>query len=476
MTARSRHGTSDFAAAPIRRSRYPCRALSYVFGTFELDVAAWELRERGQVLPVQPKVLGVLHYLLRHRDRVVSQQELLEAVWAGVSVSSNSVAQAVASIRRLLHEGSDEFVRTVQTRGYRFVASVERSPEDSAPASEREQHPFVGRTAVLEQLWRRLERARSSGDIVLVTGEAGIGKSRTVAELVRRVEDRNQRVLRTRCHEGDGRELAPWRQLLCDDLGHESEPFRLFERVRSWLRERAHGQPPLLVVIEDLNWADTASLLLLKFLAPDIAELELLLVATYRSSPIEPALARVLGAMTRDDPSRRIELEALDLDACKELARRQLGAAIEDELAQHLWRKAAGNPLFFTQLLHVLELNQGRDAAAVLTSALLAPETVRAAISAHLEPLSAPCRDTLRAAAVLGDSFRLEVLAKTLNLAGPALLERLEEASRAGVIKNAAPPDDFRFRQSVLRDVLYRELALTERARLQRALAALGSE
>ena len=99
----------------------------------------------------------------------------------------------------------------------------------------------------------------------------------------------------------------------------DADPLRAFETVRSWLQSSARRRPPLLVVLEDLNWADAPSLLLLKFLARHIRTMPVLILATYRDAPIAPALARVLGAICREDPERRIELDRLDLAATSSL-------------------------------------------------------------------------------------------------------------------------------------------------------------
>ena len=159
--------------------------MSYVFGDFEVDAASLELREGGAIVPVQPKALAVLVYLVRSRDRVVSQKELLDAVWSGVNVSPNSLAQAIGSIRRQLHDSGEEIIRTVHSRGYRFVAAVEQR-HDIPPTRDALDAPFVGRAESSKHLRTRLDEARDGrGDILLVAGPPGIGKTRVADELAR---------------------------------------------------------------------------------------------------------------------------------------------------------------------------------------------------------------------------------------------------------------------------------------------------
>jgi DNA-binding winged helix-turn-helix (wHTH) protein/predicted ATPase len=454
--------------------------VSYSFGDFEVDAGALELREKGVAIQVKPKVLGVLVYLLRNRDRVVSHQELLDAVWSGVNVSPNSLAQAIAAIRRHLRDGGDEIIRTVHSRGYRFVAAVEQRRDISVDQDGAQQSGFVGRAEVMGRLLARLEAARASrGGICLITGPPGIGKTRVIGELARIAEARGLTVHRARCYEdGEIRALSLWRDLvgssvdpsLLSELKPEADPFRAFERLRAWAQRQARSRPPLVLALDDLNWADAPSLLALKFLVRDIESTPLLIVAAYRDAPIAPELARVLGSVCRVDPTRRIELEALDLAATSDLAREIAGAGLSHELVEHLWHKTDGNPLFLTQMLHVVAMEEIQGPVSRLTSTLLGPETVREAIAAHLEALSPACRDMLSVAAVVGLRFDLDLLAPTMGAPTVALMERLDEACRARIIAPVASSNrTFEFLHRVVRDVLYRKLGLLDRMRWHRA-------
>jgi DNA-binding winged helix-turn-helix (wHTH) protein len=102
-----------------------------VFGIHELDEDRWELRRGGLPVPVQPMVLRLLLYLARHRGRVVTRRELLDALWPGTTVTESSVLRAVSLARRALGEraGSGSTIRTYHRRGYRFCAEVRQSFE-----------------------------------------------------------------------------------------------------------------------------------------------------------------------------------------------------------------------------------------------------------------------------------------------------------------------------------------------------------
>jgi predicted ATPase len=230
-------------------------------------------------------------------------------------------------------------------------------------------------------------------------------------------------------------------------------------------------------VLEDLNWADAPSLLLLKFLARGVRTLPVLILATYRDAPIAPELARILGAICREDPKRRIELDRLDLAATSELAKALAGSGVSHDLIEHLWQKSEGNPLFLTQMLHVVAMEEIHAPVSRLTSTLLGPETVREAIAAHLEPLSAGCRDMLTVAAVLGLTFRLDLLARTMRIDPSSLIDLLDEACKAHIVGPlTSATHAFQFQHGVVRDVLYRRLGLAERTRWHRAAGGAIAE
>jgi DNA-binding winged helix-turn-helix (wHTH) protein len=108
------------------------------FDHFELDEQLYELRAAGKRVPVQPKALDLLTYLVRHRDRAVAKSELLEALWPEVDVGETALTQAILSVRKALGDDGDHqrFVATVRGRGYRFVARVEEHPDSSTPPAD----------------------------------------------------------------------------------------------------------------------------------------------------------------------------------------------------------------------------------------------------------------------------------------------------------------------------------------------------
>jgi DNA-binding winged helix-turn-helix (wHTH) protein len=202
------------------------------FQDFELDELRFELRRGGELVHVQPKVLRLLFYLARHRQRSVSTQELLDALWPGERVTVASIKRAVGGARRALGESAESQVsiRTVRSHGYQFVRDLtaSRHSEPVLPplSAAQPNGGFVGRQRVLAELEQRLARARAGvGQLVLVSGEPGIGKSRLLQELRQRAAESGAHAWLARCtHDEGAPALWPFLQLLraaMSELGPE---------------------------------------------------------------------------------------------------------------------------------------------------------------------------------------------------------------------------------------------------------------
>jgi predicted ATPase len=254
----------------------------------------------------------------------------------------------------------------------------------------------------------------------------------------------------------------------------EQRRFVAFDRVVELLR-RAASHQPLVIAIDDLQHADTASLLLLKFLAGSISKEPIALVATYREviAKTQPVLSRTLGALTREDPTRQMTLDPLSRADIAALAASVLDRKPDDTLVDRLVDKSGGNPWLASQMLLALGRERGTPSSPHgSTSALLSTNEIKEAIGLHLDVLSDAAREVLRSSAVLGIDFKLAHLAATLAVDPMSLLDRIEEALGARVLaKNSS--GTYRFVHILVRDVLYRTLSLAERTDLhERAGAA----
>ncbi len=217
--------------------------MRFRFGPFELDDQCFELRREGRVLELEPKVFDLLVYLLRHRDRVVSKDELIGELWEHRAVSESVLTRCISLARRALDDAGEkqQIIQTHYGRGYRFIAPVSeagwaasaketRSETAAAPAhavesleagtnaaskAQRASHgPFVGRERELAALAEHLQSLHGGyGGFLLLLGEAGIGKSRLLEEFASRAREQNDEVHFGRCDEDEGAPpYWPWIQ------------------------------------------------------------------------------------------------------------------------------------------------------------------------------------------------------------------------------------------------------------------------
>ena len=494
----------------------------HVFADCELDEARFELRRHGSVVRVEPKTFDVLAYLVRSADRVVSKDELLEAVWPGQSVSESVLPKCVAAARRAVGDTRTRpaVIQTVHGRGYRFVAPVQSrtaaATAKGAAGAVQSVAPFVGHAHAMERLHHALESALAGhGRVVLLVGEPGIGKTRTAEELAAEARRRGALALVGRAYEGEGAPAFwPWVQILracaaqrpapragprdtdareLAELMHvldgragagsgtsaadaEHARFRLFDSVAAAL-ERLAQRDALVLVVDDLHWADEASLRLLGFLARDIGEARVLIVATYRDVELRRGhpLGDLLGTLAREPLCERVPLRGFGRADTERLIAGVAGTPPPEDVAGAVHDMTEGNPFFIQEVVRLLVGARGFTAEAGAPLPLALPQSVRDAIGRRLDALSAGCNTLLRVAAVLGREFGAPLLGRVAELADGEVLEHLAEAVRARVLDETGPiPGRYSFHHSLIRQTLYEELSTPERVRLHaRAGAAI---
>ncbi|HEU4430771.1 MAG TPA: AAA family ATPase, partial [Myxococcota bacterium] len=483
----------------------------HAFEDCELDLRLYQLRRRGRPVKLEPKVFDVLAHLIAHRDRVVTKLELLDALWPGETVSDSVLPRAIAAARRAVGDdrGSARVLATVHGRGYRFVAALRagtgeaeaHSPVEDAPAFAS---PFVGRESILAKLEAALAFASAGrACIALLAGEPGIGKTRTTEEIAARARANGALTAFGRCHEGEGAPAFwPWRQLLralaerCDrapleaamgaDAGElallapelgvasgvaiegEQARFRLFDALAGFVRRLAQERT-LVLVLDDLHWADEASLRAFGFLASELREGRVLMIGTYRDVEVrrEHPLRELLGALARLPSCERLALRGLERPALNALVSAVAGRPASEELGRAVLEMTEGNPFFAVELARLL-----RDSPDASLSTLALPQNVRDAIGRRLDALSPAAVQALRAAAVLGRSFDAGLLSRLTETAPDALLDAIDEAQSAGVLSEGAERvGSFSFTHALVRQTLLEELRAPERVRLHRRAA-----
>jgi DNA-binding winged helix-turn-helix (wHTH) protein/tetratricopeptide (TPR) repeat protein len=498
--------------------------MTFHFGPFELDEERGELRRDGVAVEVQPKPLALLAILIRARGRLVSPDELFEALWPGVVVTPGSLTRAVSLARRAIgdtHRG--EVIRSVARRGYRFASDVvERSapatPVGPAPGSapRGDVPPFVGREDALARLREAWARAAAGhGGLVLVQGLAGVGKSRLVEVFAAEVGGAGGLVFVGRAQDGEG-VPAFWlwaqvlRRLAEHELGEEAlaelrgVPAELAElvpeldcdpgRPRAGAAAGEHGRfllfeamtrtlacvarrSPLLLVLEDLQWAGGASLRVLEHLSFQVDEHPLLVVATLREEPRDRAhpLEVVVPRLRQQSSFEEVPLRGFSRREVASLLERQIGHPAPPDLTSELFSRTEGVPLFLREALRLLSERGDLDhPERVRRWAITLPAHALDLIRRPLARLPAPTAALVGAAAVLGRDFRLSLAAAVAGIDRDEALDRIDEATRSGVVEPGDTPGSWRFAHALFREAAQQALPAGPRARLhQRAAAEL---
>jgi DNA-binding winged helix-turn-helix (wHTH) protein/tetratricopeptide (TPR) repeat protein len=498
----------------------------YAFESFELDEESFELRRAGEVVKLEPKVFDVLRHLVASKHRVVTKTELLDTLWPGEHVTESAVPRAVAAVRKALGDDRtrQSLIRTVHGRGYQFVAPVAAGggrgrAAEAAPSEARDAAAsvFVGREAALGKLEAALGDAVSGrGRMLLMFGEPGIGKTRTAEELCELARARGCEVVQGRCHEAEGAPAFwPWVQVLralteeipdhdlADDLGRDADAlahlvpelaerldalppplptgagearFRLFDGVAGYLRRRS-AQKPLVILIDDLHWADEPTSLLLRFLARDAAESALLVIASYREVELRRAspLGAILAEISRQPHAERLALRGLDRTAVARFLEAAAGGAPDIALVDAVAEITEGNPFFLWETVRLLRAEGTlEDAATRHAWNASLPQGLRDVVGRRLDRLSEPCNRLLTLASVIGPEFAVSVLGRFAGLEAQDLLELLHEAVRARVIvESPEAPGRYAFSHALIRQTIYEELPTPVRVRLHRQLGEI---
>ena len=448
----------------------------------------------------------------------------LVAVATGGQILATALVRAAAGGRSgatfadlgaLELRGLPEPVATCEVRWARLP-----TPELPLPSLLRHQgRIFVGREEEMRHLTRCWEEA-SGGALrtVLIAGEPGVGKTRLAAEIASRAHSRGATVLGGRCDEDMGVPYQPFvealRHLLDTAPGDrlarllgrhggelarlvpevggllpgvseplrsdpDTERFRLFDAVATWLAAASRDQP-LLLVVDDLQWAAKPTLLLLRHVLRGGEPMRLLVVATYRDTEVGRThpLSELLAELRRLDHVDRIVLSGLAPEAVaafvERMAGQDLGGAHEP-LAAAVHRETQGNPLYVREVMrHLTETGailerEGRWTTVLQVERLGIPEGVRDVIGRRLSRLSATTNQALAVAAVAGAEFELDVVERAGGQDEEALLSALDEAVTARlVVELPGRAVRYRFAHSLVRATLYEELTGARRAVLHR--------
>ena len=381
---------------------------------------------------------------------------------------------------------------------------------------------FVGRESelgLLRAAWR--DTADGEYRLAVVVGEAGMGKSRLAAHFAGEVHDGGGTVLYGRCDEepllayqpfvealrhylrhGDWRDEATIRAELLElsrlvpearvDPAGEAPPPRdpeggrifLFEAVATLLRH-ATGRRPLLLVLDDLHWADRPTLLLLRHLLRQVDPIRLMVLGLFRDVDVgtEHPLAGLVADLRRECRFERVELRGFDERESEALVGEYLAAPATEGFVRGLHGRTEGNPFFLQEALRSLletdALERGEAASEQTLQSVGVPDSVADVILRRVGRVSEVTAETLTVAAVIGREFDARALAAVLDTDEEAVIGAMEEAMSAGLVVEVANAiDRFTFCHALVREAIYNRVSTSRRLRLHRrvgeALEAAG--
>jgi len=381
----------------------------------------------------------------------------------------------------------------------------------------------IGRDRELEVLTGAMKRmvAGEGRQVVLLTGEAGVGKTTLAAALARTGFEAGACVLLGSCKEDLGSPYQPFTEALGHFVSHvpegvlrshvrmygseldrmvpalgrrlgalpaskstdaDTERYMLFGATMGILQQGSAIQP-LVVILDDLQWADKPSLQLLRHVMANLEPMRLLLVGIYRDSDLSASnpLVETLAALRREPDVSRIELKGLDDAGVLGFLEAAAGHPLDDTgvgLAHALYRETDGNPFFVGELLRhlsdagaIAQDESGRWIARDDVNSLMLPDSVREVIGARVARLGASASQVLSLASVIGRDFDLELLARVTARSEIELLDVLDAAAAAALVRELSDASGhYAFTHALIQHTLYDDLGVTRRSWAHRSV------
>jgi DNA-binding winged helix-turn-helix (wHTH) protein/tetratricopeptide (TPR) repeat protein len=505
------------------------------FGSYRIDREQRLLTKASEVIPLAPKVFDTLLALVESGGRSLEKENLLKRIWADAFVEEGSLARNISTLRKALGESPQDqkYIVTVPKRGYRFVAKVAtagvgpKSPAEPV-APSREPETFVGREREMKRLAEHFQRMLGgAGNLVFLTGEAGIGKSALAEEFMRSVRRLHPALMlasgRAVEQYGTGEAYLPFLDALSTLLreGGDSLPAMLRAHAPTWclqlpafssggdldqLRRETAGATkdrmlremgdalgalsstaPLLLLLEDLHWADPSTVDLLRHLCHRIAVQRVLLLATFRPEDLQIGNHPLKNRKIEMQAHQQCDEIALDVLSAEDVANllnlRFHPNDFPGELAGLIRKRTDGQPLFTVSLLEFLA--RRGDIANANSHWTLArplgqmdleiPDSVRAMIRKKSEALDPGSRLALQYASVEGEEFLSTVLAQLLDsgdlqveeqLANLARNHRLIEPRGEEELPDGVLAARYGFAHALYQNVFYDELVSARRTLL----------
>jgi DNA-binding winged helix-turn-helix (wHTH) protein len=437
----------------------------YAFDRFRLSADGRMLLREDAVVPLAPKVLQTLLVLVQRAGEVVSKDDLIRAVWLDCFVEETGLTRNVSLLRQALDDDGRRFVVTVARVGYRFAADVQFErpvhPGQGVPSTMRGR-VIVGRDRERLILLRAFERAASGlGGILAVAGEPGIGKTTVVEQALEELAgqcvvgrgrsseqfagaEAHLPILEaldelTRCPDASEtlRRHAPtWARYMHPDVTADANeqparnPVRLLRELTLFLDELSRDRT-VVVFLDDMHWADSATTDVLAHLAPRLGWMRVLMVVTYRQNELafaDTPLVRLRGELLARGEMEEVAVSLLGLDDVSAYVRAtSQHAEVSPNLSALVYRRSEGSPLFMTALLRFLEAGDRRFGSDV-------PDSLRGLIDRMLQRLDPAMHAVLTIGAVQGYEFDSATIAQATGNSAAEVEELLRAADHTHVL------------------------------------------
>ncbi len=478
---------------------------------FTLDVPGRRLTGPEGDIHLEPQVFDVLALLVANRERVIPKAEILDEVWGDQYVSESALSTRIKQARKSLGDDgrTQRYIRNVHGRGYQFVgqASVaeQTAGPETGPGTTQDQHqrtptaapvdlareiavdddfPFVGRLDELDQAQVALQ-ANGSTEI-FIAGPPGVGKSRLAVELLRRSGADGALVAAGRCEQdftsglqavrdvftqiaaGDTDRVTKWAagiegQLLslipslANQLDQTAVPVDVYAGIDVFLTalERLAADGPMVMLIDDFQWSDEPTRLLLDRVGRRLGRCPIHVVATYRSGRNDLPDEVRNWIRSRSGRPSAVSLELGNLD--EEPARQLIQAALDDASksdVDDLLDLTEANCLFLTETLR--DLPRGRGTA----------RSVAELIAARVDHQDDEVQAVVTAGAALGPEFPFSVAAAVAGLDGSQALAAIDRALSAELLHETASASRFRFSHQLVPESILAAKTRAERANL----------
>lgn len=512
------------------------------FGEFELDEANALLLHDGSAIALAPTPFRLLCALVRQPGSLLTKNALLDQVWGHRFVSDSVLKTAISDLRTVLADDPRQprYIETVARRGYRFIA-VTTAPPVAAPqpvgnspaavtaaAGEPPPAPFIGRAGELARLrhaWDSTTRGKRA--VVWIAGEPGIGKTTLIEHFVSGLGD--VACARGYCveHYGTGEPYLPVLEALGElcridttvapllgavaptwllqlpwlNTAEEREslrrelvgvsPDRMLREMGEFL-DRYTEQRPLLLVTEDLHWADRATIQLIDYVARRRASTGLMWLSSFRLTEVlisNQPLNAVRHELRLHDLCEEVVLDTFsETEVAAYVAERSPSMAGDESFVRALHERTDGVPLFVasvtSDVMARAEQHGIHAGGTVALASMPVPEDLTAIIDHYMHRLDDDRRSLLFAAAVLGIEFHSDTLARVLQRDTARVAAACDQLVReqrwitapSGREQRAPRDRPYSFRHALFREVLYERIAPSTRADMHRRVGAALEE